>query len=168
MLRLMPALVVALLISACGPGKGGEGDGAESLEQARTQDEAIAVLQRKVDDLATATADLQALALKLNTLANQIDSLRQALAEYRAQIQSGKLRAGRRAEGTDWLTEALVFLMGVTVTLILYFALRLLRGYDEGELPPEAYTPGLTTTAPPTEEESANPTHGPGGEPPGD
>ena len=54
-----------------------------------------------------------------------------------------------------WLrnNELMHVFLGASVALILLWGFRLLRGYDEGELPLEAYTPGMTTEAPPVEEE---------------
>jgi hypothetical protein len=151
-----PLILLALaLIIGCGGRRETKVQPRFSPDQIRDQREALDALQAQADSLSLAVVEIQALAVQVNAIQTDADELRRAIALHRDQLEKF-MAATPTPSRPDWLTNALIFLFGVAVASILYFGLRLMQGYDEGELPPEAYTPGMTTAAGPEPTQTAS------------
>ncbi len=152
-MRAFPQTLTLLAVAfalACG---GGEERkivaGEPSAEPLRDQRESLAALENQAARLAQTSSELQTVTAKINILAEQIDLLQATLTQHRQFLEEIE---GVRRRGSGWLTDVWIFLLGIAFAMILYYGVRLFRGYDEGELPAEAHTPGMTTDAPLTDE----------------
>lgn len=144
-------LAVAALL-ACGGGKSEEGKPIVDAAEARDLNESVEALQRQAQGLAMVAAELQTLTARINTLSEQVQDFQAGLERHRALIAHAREEPGE-AGGPRWLRDILIFILGIAGSLILIFAFQLLRGYDEGDLPAEAYTPGMTASVPPEGDE---------------
>lgn len=130
---------------------------APALSAAPTRDarESLTQLETRTAHLAQSVAELETLLVKVNSVQTQLGELQAALRDHRVLLEQSPAVASRTPR---WLRDALIFLLGTAASLLLLFGYQLLRGYDEGELPAEAYTPGMMSTAPPSVQEPAGST----------
>jgi hypothetical protein len=154
------AVIALTLLAGCGKGASDK-LAPPSAEEVRNREEALTRLESRMTSLEKSVEELQSLSNAVNSISSQVAQLRQELDFYVANYGQPTAMTTTKGERADWLTKVLVFLLGVVVALIVYLGARLFRGYDEGELPAEAYTPGMTTSAPPADDEP--PPGAPGG-----
>lgn len=157
--RLFTLLIATPLLAmafACGDGSSGkEQAAAVPHEVARNQQESLEVLSDQADQLAQQVDSIRVLSANLETLAAQIEELQLAVAEHRKLTEEALATSGNGTTSPGWLTEALILVIVAATLLAVFLGIRLLvKDYDRGELPAEAYTPGMTTDAPPIEGET--------------
>lgn len=151
-LTITSLLLAAAALMACGGGKSDEGKPILDAAEARDLNESVEALQRQAQGLAMVASELQTLTVRITTLSEQVQDIQAGLEHHRALIVHAHEEPGE-ASGPRWLRDILIFILGIAGALILIFALQLLRGYDESDLPAEAYTPGMTASVPPESDE---------------
>jgi hypothetical protein len=144
------ALIIALgLALACSEAPSeGKAPAQFSPEQIRDQRESLDALESEVDELARSASELQVLAAQIGTLNEDVQTLQRALAQHRVRLEK-MMAATESSARPDWASYILIAILTITVAIIIYFGVRLFRGYEEADLPPEAYTPGMSAKVDP-------------------